>query len=218
MYDKIKTASDILTQTAATLYDVRHNPTEAAVIAAYDNIKEAKEYLDAALSVSADKVPVFSESDYLRTDKPYAYLYGLSGEISALRWAQIKAELAREADLYGVGDFNALYHAYELDMETERGKLRKTDAERFYARLCDWVSANADKMRGMGEESGEPCYGLIENGRERNGMKYQESNEIEARLAKALIAFVERATKEGAYPHEVEALPGVAETLRRVLD
>lgn len=42
--------------------------------------------------------------------------------------------------------------------------------------------------------------------------------EVEARFVKALIAFVERATKEGANPYEVEALPGVAETLRRVLD
>ena len=49
-------------------------------------------------------------------------------------------------------------------------------------------------------------------------MDKQEWKEVEARFVKALIAFVERAAKEGAYPHEVEALPGVAETLRRALD
>ena len=49
-------------------------------------------------------------------------------------------------------------------------------------------------------------------------MDKQEWKEVETRFVKALIAFIERATKEGAYPHEVEALPGVAETLRRSLN
>ena len=49
-------------------------------------------------------------------------------------------------------------------------------------------------------------------------MDKQEWKEVETRFVKALITFVERATKEGAYPHEVEALPGVAETLRRSLN
>ena len=49
-------------------------------------------------------------------------------------------------------------------------------------------------------------------------MDKQEWKEVEARFENALIAFVERATKEGAYPREVEALPGVVETLRRSLN
>ena len=48
-------------------------------------------------------------------------------------------------------------------------------------------------------------------------MTRQEENEIEARLARALIGFVERAAKEGAAPAEVEALPAAAQVLCRVL-
>lgn len=125
MYEKIKTASEILAQTAANLYDVRHNLTEAAVIAAYDNIKEAKESLDAALSVPAEKAPAFTHSDYLRTDKPYAYLHGLKGKVSNLRWNQVKAAIEFEADLYCV-PFKTLYKAYLADIDATENQKRGT--------------------------------------------------------------------------------------------
>ena len=48
-------------------------------------------------------------------------------------------------------------------------------------------------------------------------MTTQEENEIETRLARALIGFVERAAKEGVAPAEVEALPSAAQVLFRVL-
>lgn len=46
-------------------------------------------------------------------------------------------------------------------------------------------------------------------------MTKDEWKDAESRFVKALVDFVERATKSGATPEEVEALPGVAETLRR---
>ena len=48
-------------------------------------------------------------------------------------------------------------------------------------------------------------------------MSQQECGELYRRLSNALIEFVERAVKSGATPGEVEALPGVAETLRRLI-
>lgn len=48
-------------------------------------------------------------------------------------------------------------------------------------------------------------------------MTLKECDELETRLSKALIDFVERATKEHATPEEVEALPGVACVLKDML-
>ncbi len=48
-------------------------------------------------------------------------------------------------------------------------------------------------------------------------MDEKKRSEIELRLAKALLAFVERATEKHATPEEMAALPGVACVLKDML-
>ena len=48
-------------------------------------------------------------------------------------------------------------------------------------------------------------------------MNEKKRSEIELQLAKALLAFVERATEEHTTPEEIAALPGVACVLKDIL-
>lgn len=49
-------------------------------------------------------------------------------------------------------------------------------------------------------------------------MRQKETEDMERRLANALIGFVERAAKEGAAPEEVQVLPQAADVLNGLLN
>ena len=79
---------------------------------------------DEAQSVQTDDesgIPLFYSEDYLETDKPYAYLHGLLGKVTTLRWNQLKAQLKADAADMGI-DFNTLYEAYLLDVSRAANK------------------------------------------------------------------------------------------------